>query len=72
MSILFGLNAPEFFDKNLFRHFITALQNNNVISTNEHGVIYYDDSLDKVAKDARLVLSVEKQQVIENVTRMGI
>ncbi|MFT5987418.1 MAG: glycerol-3-phosphate O-acyltransferase, partial [Pseudomonadales bacterium] len=37
-----------------------------------HGVIYYDDSLDKVAKDARLVLSVEKQQAIENVTRMGI
>jgi len=35
-------------------------------------VIYYDDSLDKVANDARLVLSVEKQQAIENVTRMGI
>ena len=72
MSILFGLNAPEFFDKNLFRQFISALQSNKVISTDEQGVIYYDDSLDEAAKDARLVLSVEKQLAIENVTRMGI
>ena len=71
MSILFGLNAPEFFDKNLFRHFITALQNNEVIGTGEDGMIHYDESLDVVAEDAKLVLSVEKQQAIEQVTRMG-
>ncbi|WP_407942795.1 glycerol-3-phosphate 1-O-acyltransferase PlsB [Marinobacter similis] len=37
MSILFGLNAPEFFDKSLFRNFIANLQKNGVITTEENG-----------------------------------
>ena len=32
MSILFGLNAPEFFDKTLFRNFIANMQKNGTYS----------------------------------------
>ncbi len=71
MSILFGLNAPEFFDKSLFRNFIANLQKNGVISTDDNGLISYTDGLDEVAEDARLVLSVEKRQAIQQVTMMG-
>jgi glycerol-3-phosphate O-acyltransferase len=71
MSILFGLNAPEFFDKTLFRNFITSLQNNGVITTDENGLLCYNDALDEVAEDARLVLSVEKRQAIQQVTMLG-
>ncbi len=71
MSILFGLNAPEFFDKTLFRNFIANLQKNGVISTDENGLIRYTEGLDEVAEDARLVLSVEKRQAIQQVTMMG-
>lgn len=71
MSILFGLNAPEFFDKTLFRNFITSLQSNGVVTRNENGLLCYSDELDEVAEDARLVLSVEKRQAIQQVTMLG-
>jgi glycerol-3-phosphate O-acyltransferase len=72
MSILFGLNAPEFFDKTLFRNFITSLQSNGVVAKDEHGLLCYSDALDEVAEDARLVLSVEKRQAIQQVTMLGV
>ena len=71
MSILFGLNAPEFFDKTLFRSFIANLQKNGVITTDEQGLLCYTEGLDEVAEDARLVLSVEKRQAIQQVTMLG-
>jgi len=71
MSILFGLNAPEFFDKSLFRKFISNLQANGVITTDEHGMLCYNQGLEEVAEDARLVLSVEKRQAIQQITMLG-
>jgi glycerol-3-phosphate O-acyltransferase len=71
MSILFGLNAPEFFDKSLFRNFITSLQSNGVVTKDENGLLCYSNALDEVAEDARLVLSVEKRQAIQQVTMLG-
>jgi glycerol-3-phosphate O-acyltransferase len=72
MSILFGLNAPEFFDKTLFRNFIANLQKNEVLTTDKDGQLCYTEGLDEVAEDARLVLSVEKRQAIQQVTMLGI
>jgi len=72
MSILFGLNAPEFFDKTLFRNFITNMQKNGVITTDDNGLLCYGEGLDEVADDARLVLSVEKRQAIQQVTMLGV
>ena len=71
MSILFGLNAPEFFDKTLFRNFIANLQKNAVLTTDEHGQLCYTEGLDEVAEDARLVLTVEKRQAIQQVTMLN-
>nr|WP_245726020.1 glycerol-3-phosphate 1-O-acyltransferase PlsB [Marinobacter mobilis] len=71
MSILFGLNAPEFFDKSLFRNFIANLQKNGVLSADEDGQLCYTDALDEVAEDARLVLNVEKRQALQQVTMLG-
>ncbi|MGB1951544.1 MAG: glycerol-3-phosphate 1-O-acyltransferase PlsB [Marinobacter sp.] len=71
MSILFGLNAPEFFDKSLFRNFIANMQKNGVITTDDDGLLCYTEGLNEVAEDARLVLSVEKRQAIQQVTMLG-
>lgn len=70
MSILFGLNAPEFFDKTLFRSFIANMQENGVLTTDNNDRLCYGEGLDEVAEDARLVLSVEKRQAIQQVTMM--
>src|SRR5690554_3705867 len=70
MSILFGLNAPEFFDKTLFRNFIANMQKEGVLTTDDNGRLCYGEGLDEVAEDARLVLSVEKRQAIQQVTML--
>jgi len=70
MSILFGLNAPEFFDKTLFRSFIANMEKNEVLIADEDGRLCYGEGLDEVAEDARLVLSVEKRQAIQQITMM--
>jgi glycerol-3-phosphate O-acyltransferase len=71
MSILFGLNAPEFFDKALFRNFIENLHRNDVITVGEDERLSYTRELEEVAEDARLVLNVEKRQAIAQVTQLG-
>lgn len=68
LSILFGLNAPEFFDKSLFHNFIANLQTEAVLTADENDLLCYTEGLDEVAEDAHLVLSVEKRQAIQLVT----
>ncbi|MDX1451575.1 MAG: glycerol-3-phosphate 1-O-acyltransferase PlsB [Oleiphilaceae bacterium] len=70
MSILFGLNAPEFFDKTLFRNFISKLQDKNVLREDEHGKLIYDEQIEQIADDARLILNGELRQAIIQVTSL--
>jgi glycerol-3-phosphate O-acyltransferase len=64
MSILHGLNAPEFCDKTLFRNFISNLRIEGIIRVNEEGRIIYDENMDRIGEDARLVLNAELRQSI--------
>lgn len=70
MSILFGLNAPEFFDKSLFRNFIGQLQEKQVLEENADGKLTYDIQVAQVADDAKLVLNAELRQAILQVTAL--
>ncbi|UZE97139.1 glycerol-3-phosphate 1-O-acyltransferase PlsB [Alkalimarinus alittae] len=71
MSILYGLNAPEFFDKSLFRHFIANLKENNIITEDEDGKLVYTDKLAAVVEDAKLVLNAEMRQSVLQVTTLS-
>jgi glycerol-3-phosphate O-acyltransferase len=68
MSVLYGLNSPEFFDKSLFRNFIDLLRRRNVIQGSEDGRLSYGDPLLAVAADAQLVLSEQIRHSILQVT----
>ncbi len=68
MSVLYGLNSPEFFDKNLFRDFIDLLRQRNVIATGEDGAIKFAEALLGVAADAQFVLSEQLRHDILQVT----
>jgi glycerol-3-phosphate O-acyltransferase len=70
MSILFGLNAPEFFDKALFRNFISKLQEKGVVTTNAENKLEYGEQIERVSDDARLVLNSELRQAITQVTTL--
>ena len=57
MSVLYGLNSPEFFDKSLFRNFIDLLRRRNVIQAAADGSLAFGEPLLGVAADAQRVLS---------------
>ncbi len=68
MSLLYGLNSPEFFDKTLFRQFIELLIARKVVQTGADGAIHFGEPLMGVAADAQLVLSEQIRHDILQVT----
>jgi len=68
MSVLYGLNSPEFFDKSLFRNFIELLRRRNVVQTSEEGRLSFGEPLLAVGADAQLVLSEQIRHSILQVT----
>jgi glycerol-3-phosphate O-acyltransferase len=68
MSVLYGLESPEFFDKSLFRNFIELLRRRDVIQISEDKRLLFGDPLVGVAADAQLVLSEQIRHSILQVT----
>ncbi len=68
LSLLHELNAPEFFDRSLFRGFIQKLRERRVISADANGKLVFDTELHAVAKDARVILSREIRHGILKLT----
>jgi glycerol-3-phosphate O-acyltransferase len=68
MSVLYGLDSPEFFDKSLFRNFIELLRRRQVITAAEDLTISFGEPLLGVATDAQLVLSEQLRHDILQVT----
>ncbi|VVP75136.1 Glycerol-3-phosphate acyltransferase [Pseudomonas fluorescens] len=68
LSILHGLNAPEFFDKSLFRHFIQTLIGQGVLRPDSNGKLGYHDKLAELAEGvAKRVLPAELRLSIRQV-----
>ncbi len=68
MSLLYGLNSPEFFDRSLFRNFIELLCHREVITASADGTLTFGEPLLGVAADAQLVLSEQIRHDILQVT----
>ena len=56
LARLHGVDAPEFFDATLFRHFIRALATRGVLTPDACGRFHYDRTLRLVLAGARRVL----------------
>ncbi|SHM81891.1 glycerol-3-phosphate acyltransferase [Pseudomonas asturiensis] len=68
LSILHGLNAPEFFDKSLFRHFIQSLLDQGVLRRDAAGKLSYHPLLGELAEGAaKRVLPAEIRLSIRQV-----
>lgn len=68
MTVLYGLNSPEFVDKSLFRNFIDLLRRRDVIQNSHDGKLMFGEPLLGVAADAQLVLSEQIRHSILQVT----
>ena len=71
MALLYGLNSPEFFDKPMFRAFIDLLRARDVVRSGSDGRLEFDEALEEVAVDARVVLSEQIRHSILQVTHYG-
>jgi glycerol-3-phosphate O-acyltransferase len=68
LSLLHELNAPEFFDKSLFRGFIQKLRERRVVWADESGKLDFDSKLEAVTRDAKVILSREIRHGILKLT----
>ncbi len=68
LSMLHGLNAPEFFDKNLFRGFIDTLCDLNVLAVDDNNHLTFGDDIPSIAEDSRRLLPSEERHSIRQVT----
>jgi len=69
LSILHGLNAPEFFDKALFRDLVSMLLERGVVSKSEDDKLVFDKQIETIAEDARLILNSQVRHSILQITR---
>jgi len=68
MTLLYGFNSPEFFDRALFGSFIDLLRERAVLRVGASGCLEFDDVLLRVADDAEIVLSEQIRHSILQVT----
>ncbi len=68
IAMLYGLDAPEFFDRSMFRGFISLLVRREVVQVKPGGRLAFGEPLHGVAADARLVLSEQIRNSILQVT----
>ena len=51
--------APEFSDRQMFRHFISLLRENGILTTNEDEKLEYNSVIRQISDDAKFILSKE-------------
>jgi len=68
LSMIYGLHSPDFFNRTLFHDFIKKLQDLDVVRRNSDGKLEFDDSINSIGADARLVLGEEIRHSILSLT----
>jgi glycerol-3-phosphate O-acyltransferase len=68
ISMLHEFNAPEFYDKALFKEFIAELRKTEYLSPNEDNKLVFDERLERISKEARYILGEEIRLEIDRQT----
>jgi glycerol-3-phosphate O-acyltransferase len=68
LSLLHEFEAPEFYDRTLFRQFIESLFESEILGRDDDGNLTFDRQLEDFARDAKLILSKEIRHTIIQVT----
>lgn len=56
ISLLQEFEAPEFYDRGLFKQFIQVLRNQGVLRSNDEHRIEFDERVERMSQDARIIL----------------
>jgi len=68
ISLLNEFAAPEFYDRNLFRNFITLLRESDVLTTNSDEKLEFNSVIQQISDDSRFILS---QEIRHNIIRVA-
>jgi len=72
ISLLHDFNAPEFYDRALFRGFIAQLRNIGILSQDKESKLVFDERLEQISNDAQFILGeairleIDQQTLVEN------
>jgi len=72
ISMLHEFNAPEFYDKALFRQFIAEMRKTGYLSPNEENRLIFDERLEQISRDARFILGEGIRLEIDRQTPMTV
>jgi glycerol-3-phosphate O-acyltransferase len=67
ISQLSEFAAPEFYDRNLFRQFISLLRENGALKTNSEEKLEFGEMIEQLSEDARIILSKDIRNSIMRV-----
>lgn len=70
ITMLYGFNSPEFFDRALFKNFIDLLRERGVVRVSPAGKLEFDEVLMRVSDDAQVVLNEQIRHSILQVTHV--
>jgi glycerol-3-phosphate O-acyltransferase len=68
ISMLHEFNAPEFYDKSLFKGFIAQLRKTGYLSPNQDNKLVFDKRLKRISHDAQFILGEAIRQEIDRQT----
>ena len=64
ISLLHEFEAPEFYDRTLFKQFNESLSESGILSRDDNGCLVFDQRLEQFARDSRLILDKEIRHTI--------
>lgn len=68
LTLVYEMNAPEYFDRSLFRAFLQELKARGVVSVDEAGRLCFGPELAQVVEDARLILRRELRHAVQKLS----
>ncbi|MFV2032915.1 MAG: glycerol-3-phosphate 1-O-acyltransferase PlsB, partial [Gammaproteobacteria bacterium] len=64
ISMIHGINAPDFFDRLLFKNFLETMSRLDYLEKDMHGSLVFSDRFNHVNPDIRKLLSIEVRSTI--------
>lgn len=68
ISMLHEFDAPDFYDKELFRGFIAQLRKTGYLAPDQDNMLVFDQRLEKISNDAKFILGEAIRQEIDRQT----
>lgn len=70
ITLLHEFNAPEFYDRALFREFVAQLRKTGILTVNQSDKLVFDKRLEQISNDANFVLGESIRQEILAASRL--